>query len=161
MLFIHLLLRWQNGFKKFKIQTVKTQPWIQERKPTSKRANDLVFPLLANDSWCVMLAWPFDSSGLSCTAWLASQLGVIPGETKPLWSRTSSVWSPDPRHSIVTHELPCCSLTHRRYFFRETMDRKTAPLYFLWDFHNKTVWPWLMTNVCFLKRHLYLALCVK
>lgn len=87
------------------------------------------------------LRWP-TVAGLDASAalwfvrpFLYRTTGSSAPGSKPLWSRTSGVWSPDPlappphQHTVVTHELPCCSLTSARYYWRRWREKQHLSIF--------------------------------
>lgn len=85
----------------------------------------------------IMLVWLFDFSGLSCTAWGASQLVVIPGDKAFMKQNAKCLKPLAPGPRVLTHELPCCSLTHRD-IIRDSGQKNNTSLFSL-ELPNKTL----------------------
>lgn len=146
--FIHGLLSEIKAFNEFKVQV---QFWQQLHRKAACLNNDLVFSMLANDSRPLCCS----GSGLSCTPWRASQLGIIPGAkvvTKQnVWclklclpppsdlsARCSNIWAP---MMLVDSQIYC----ERMKWKTKHLDFPLRPLTFL-------------TNVIFFKGRLHSAL---
>lgn len=146
--------RWLGGFERCEEENTnerKSKPTLQLfRRVTSSFLRSLtVAGLDASAALWFFRPFLYRTTGSSA-----------PG-SKPLWSRTSGVWSPDrpPQHTVVTHELPCCSLT-RPDIIRDGGEKNNTSLFSLGLLTTRPLAS-LTTNVCFLKRHLCFNLAWK